>query len=200
MVKQSRFWQVALICLVAVMLAGCGNRSMNKSTPFTAADPEGMIVVGVVRTAGHGGPIMIGRFDPATGKISGLTMLPGNTLKVNADGMMLNVTERFYAFRTPPGEYAIAQFQSVGGGFGPPTINNTWLIDRETMTVRNNTPIFTAKPGELTYIGDLIINYAQFPAGVTIGADPAAMQKFLGEFSGVNAGAPKFAPVRSNKP
>ncbi len=200
MMKQRRFWQVALICVVAGLLAACGNRSMSKSTAFTAADPEGMIVVGVVRTPGKSGPIMMGRFDPATGKVVGLSMLPGDTLKVNSDGMMLNFSERFYAFRAPPGEYAIALFQSFGSGLGiGPIINNTWMIDRETMMLRDDTPVFTIKPGELTYIGDLIVDYTQFPVGVRLGADQAAMQKFLGEFSAVNAGAPKFAPVRSYK-
>lgn len=192
--RQRRFWRVAMICLVAVVLAACGNRSLDKSVAFTTADPDGMIVLGIVRNIGDSGPVMMGRFDPATGRFSGLSMLPGDTLKANSDGMAVYSKDRFVAYRLPPGEYGIGLIQSVTSGrSGTGTqIRNTWLLDRETMTVRDNTPVFTVKPGELIYIGDLIIDP---PVGIKVGADRAAMQKFLAEFGAVNA-VPKYAPLR----
>lgn len=192
--RRCRVLQVALVCVAIVMLASCGNRSLDKSTAFTAADPDGMIVLGIVRNIGDSGPVIMGRFDPRTGRFSGLSMLPGDTLKANSDGMAIYSKERFVAYRLPPGEYGIGLIQSVSSGrSGTGTeIRNSWLFDRDTMTVRQNTPVFTVKPGELTYIGDLIIDP---PVGVKVGADQAAMQKFLADFGAVKT-APKFAPLR----
>lgn len=188
--------------MIVLLLTGCAKTTLDRSASFAASDPQGLIVLGVVESGKQGG-IVIGRFDAATRRITGVTNFGGNLgLHVGSEGIMLpgalDSKSRFYMFRMPPGDYAIIQAGAVverDWGARAERVNVTRLVDFDSWTVRDNSPVFSVQAGEVVYAGDLLVDYAGFPARITVSADRVAMQAFLAGYPNVQAGAVVFRPI-----
>lgn len=191
-----------ILTAFSILLTGCAAGSVAPSSSFDASDPKGLVILGVIEPGTPGG-LVLGRFDPETRKITGVTNFGGNAgLHVGSGGAMLpdafGRASRFYVLRMTPGDYAVIQASSAVQRLMTGTnVQVTRLVDFDSWTVRDATPVFSVRAGEAVYIGDLRVNYGTFPAQIGIGADLPAMQAFMAGYPNVRAGEVKHQPLRN---
>lgn len=190
--KVAVFRAMSRLCVLAVVLtlAGCAAGTFGPSSSFDASDPKGLVILGVIEHGTPGG-LVLGRFDAETRKITGVTNFGGNMgLHVGSGGAMLpdafGRASRFYVLRMPPGDYALIQVSSaVSRTLTNTSVQVTRLVDFDTWTVKDATPVFSVRGGEAVYIGDLQINYGMFPAQIGISTDLPAMTAFMAGYPNV---------------
>lgn len=191
-----------ILIAFSLLLTGCAAGTFGPSSSFDANDAKGLVILGVIEPATPGG-LVLGRFDAETRKITGVTNFGGNMgLHVGSGGIMLpdafGRASRFYAFRLPPGDYAVIQASSaVSRSLSGANVQVTRLVDFESWTVRDTTPVFSVRAGEAVYVGDLQVNYGTFPAQIGIGADLPAMQTFMAGYPNVQTTNVKHQPLRN---
>ncbi|QDO97683.1 hypothetical protein FNB15_10550 [Ferrovibrio terrae] len=202
--KVAAFRAVSHLCMLAALLtlAGCAAGTFGSSSSFDAADPKGLVILGVIEQGTPGG-LVLGRFDAATRKITGVTNFGGNMgLHVGSGGAMLpdafGRASRFYVLRMTPGDYALIQVSSaVQRTLASTNVQVTRLVDFDAWAVRDTTPVFSVRAGEAAYVGDLQVNYGMFPAQIVTGADIPAMQAFMVGFPNVRIADVKMQPLRN---
>lgn len=194
--------RLAVVLLAGIVLSGCGAGSLGKDATFSATEDTGMVVIGFLPSYGKGGSagqMVFGRYDPDTLKVTGAVYWGKGLERVDSDGILLSNkfrSERFRAYKLPPGEYALAHLAQEDAP-GMLSLQVTFMIDIETKKVRDNTPVFTVKAGEIVYLGDFAVDYASFPARLTLRADQARMLEFMKTMPGVAANPVATRPIGS---
>lgn len=194
--------RLTILMLAGIILSGCGASSLDKDATFSAAEDTGMVVIGFLPSYGKGdgaGQMVFGRYDPETLKVTGAVYWGKGLERVDGDGILLSNkfrVERFRAYKLPPGEYALAHLahESFNGML---SLHVAFMIDSETRKVRDNTPVFSVKAGEIVYLGDFAVEYGSFPARLTIRADQLRMVQFIKTMPGVTVDTVAVRPIHS---
>jgi len=198
----SGLWRLTALMLATIVLSACGAGSLGKDATFSATEDKGMVVIGFLPSyspGGGAGQMVFGRYDPATLKVTGAVYWGKGLERVDSDGILLSNkfrNERFRAYKLPPGEYALAHLAQEDSP-GMLSLQITFMIDIETKKVRDNTPVFTVKAGEVLYLGDFAVDYRNFPARLTIRADLPRMAEFIKTMPGVTVNTVSVRPIRS---
>lgn len=185
---------------LVLLLAGCGASSLDKDATFSPADDAGMVVIGYLPSYGTDkgfGQVNFARYDVETKKVTGISYMGKMVGMLSDDAIVLTDkwrSARFRAYKMAPGEYVLAHADLV---YGTNAMRTTFYIDTDSKTLRDNSPVFTVKRGEIVYIGDVAMDFGRFPAGLAIKSDVGRAAQFVKTMPGVTNQTMTFRPLRS---
>lgn len=177
------------------------SRPLDQTATFDPAGGEGLVIVNVVERASSGatlfrGTVAFARYNPETLAITGASGIRTGVLFRDALMFMnegFGTPQRFRAYKLPPGEYALLAAQRYVGR----EHQTTAYVQESPFVVRENTPVFSIKAGEMLYIGELGVNTGMFPARLQIGIDIPGLHQFLKSMPELKAEKIAIRPLES---
>ncbi len=196
----ARAFCVRTVCVFLLILGLAGCVSAGRDTAFNSTAEEGLVIVSIIERQNtglvwFGGRATFARYDPQTLDITGSTGLRSEiiTQGFTFSNSLLGAKERFRAYKLPPGDYAML---AVTAAYDR-TIKTTTLVNDSPFRVRDNTPVFTVKAGEVLYIGELDIDFRPFPARLQIKTNPQGLADFLKSMPNVTVDRVQVRPLLS---
>jgi hypothetical protein len=196
-------WRRNLWALAVMgMLVGCQTPGpLDERAMFDPSSAEGLVIVSMVsRTAGgtalFTGPAVFAGYDPETRSITGMSGVASGVVYRNGfvfHNLPLSRQQRFRAYKLPPGEYALVMLQSIRNN----SFSNMLFVEESPFRVRDNTPVFSVKAGQASYIGELFVDMRVFPAELSMRDNELGLADFLQTMPGLDARVATNRPLVS---